>query len=133
MIKYIVDTHALIWFIEGNSRLGNNAQAILSDATSQLILPAIVLAEAVWIVEKGKTSIPSVNDLLSVVNDDPRIIICPLDQSIITKSINIQEINEMHDRLIVATALFLQIQGEIIALLTCDLNITESKLVTTIW
>lgn len=55
-MKYIVDTHALIWFLEGNSRLGTNAKTILSEPTSKLILPAIVLAEAAWIVERGRTS-----------------------------------------------------------------------------
>jgi PIN domain nuclease of toxin-antitoxin system len=29
-MKYIVDTHALIWFLEGNSRLGENAKNVLS-------------------------------------------------------------------------------------------------------
>lgn len=51
---YVVDTHALIWFLEGNARLGINAQAVLSNLSSRLILPAIALAEAVWILERGK-------------------------------------------------------------------------------
>jgi len=55
-MKHVVDTHALIWFLEGNSRLGANARTILSEADSQLILPVIALAEAVWIVERGKTN-----------------------------------------------------------------------------
>jgi PIN domain nuclease of toxin-antitoxin system len=64
MMKYIIDTHALIWFLEGNNKLGENAKKILGDPHSQLILPSIVLAEAIWIVEKGKTSIKSVMDVL---------------------------------------------------------------------
>jgi PIN domain nuclease of toxin-antitoxin system len=40
-MKYILDTHALIWFLEGNSRLGVTAKEILSDSSSELILPAI--------------------------------------------------------------------------------------------
>ncbi len=133
MTKYVVDTHALIWFLEGNPKLGNNAQTILADANSELILPAIVLSEAVWIIDKNKTSIPFVNDLLTVINNDSRITIYPLIQDIITTSITISEIAEMHDRLIVATALYLRNLGEEIVLLTCDINITESKLLTIIW
>ncbi len=45
-MRYVLDTHALIWFLEGNFRLGENARKIISDPNSQLILPAIVLAEA---------------------------------------------------------------------------------------
>lgn len=64
-MKYVVDTHALIWFLEGNSRIGTNAKTILSEPTSQLILPAIVLAETAWIVERGRISIPSEIDCSS--------------------------------------------------------------------
>jgi PIN domain nuclease of toxin-antitoxin system len=50
-MKYVVDTHALIWFLAGSPRLGVNAASVLSDPASELILPATVLAEICWIVE----------------------------------------------------------------------------------
>jgi PIN domain nuclease of toxin-antitoxin system len=78
-MKYVVDTHALIWFLEGNPRLETNAKIILTDPDSQLILPAIALAEAVWIVDRARTSIPSVTDLFDAVNSDPRIVVYPID------------------------------------------------------
>ncbi|MGH7967036.1 MAG: hypothetical protein ACRERD_35310 [Candidatus Binatia bacterium] len=28
---YVVDTHALVWFLEGNPRLGANAKAVLDE------------------------------------------------------------------------------------------------------
>lgn len=133
VMKYVIDTHALIWFLEGNSRLGNNAKTILSEPQSELILPATALAEAVWIIERGKTSIPNPNALLKVVNTDSRIIVYPLDINIVELTTNLSPINEMHDRQIVATTLFLKNQGETVALLTCDQNITASNLVTIIW
>lgn len=132
-MKYILDTHALIWFLEGNSRLGANAKAILSEPTSELVLPAIALAEAVWIVSRGKTSIPSVEALLKVVSDDTRVSIHPLDQAVIEQTIPLSTISEMHDRQIVSTTLVIQSQGEPAALLTCDQNITAANLVTIVW
>jgi hypothetical protein len=39
----------------------------------------------------------------------------------------------MHDRQIVAITLLLQNQEEKVALLSCDLNISESDLITVIW
>ncbi len=33
-MKYVIDTHALIWFLEGNPRLGANAKAIISNPDS---------------------------------------------------------------------------------------------------
>jgi PIN domain nuclease of toxin-antitoxin system len=132
-MKYVVDTHALVWFLEGNSRLGTGAKNVLTDSASQLILPAIALAEAVWIVDRARTSIPSVVDLLNAVSADPRIAIYPLDKAIVEKSIDLLTITEMHDRLIVATAMVLENRGDKTALLTCDRNITASGLVNLIW
>jgi PIN domain nuclease of toxin-antitoxin system len=108
-MMYVIDTHALIWFLEGNSRLGTNAHVILSHPDSQLVIPATTLAEAVWIVERGRTSIPSAKDLLIAVEADPRVIIYPLDKEIIEITMSLCAINEMHDRQIAATALVLAI------------------------
>jgi PIN domain nuclease of toxin-antitoxin system len=132
-MKYVVDTHALIWFLEGNPRLKTSAKTILANPDSQLILPAIALAEAVWIVDRARTSIPSVTDLFDAVNSDPRIVIYPIDKAVIEQSISLSAITEMHDRLIVATALVLENRGEKVGLLTCDRNITASGLITLIW
>ncbi|GAX38230.1 type II toxin-antitoxin system VapC family toxin [Nodularia sp. NIES-3585] len=132
-MKYVIDTHALIWFLEGNSLLGGNAKAILSEPDSQLIIPATTLAEAVWIVERGRTSIPDPKDVISVVDADPRVVIHPLDKDVIEMTMRLSVLNEMHDRQIVATALVLASKGEVVQLLTCDKNITASSLVTTVW
>ncbi|MBC6431728.1 type II toxin-antitoxin system VapC family toxin [Nostoc sp. HG1] len=132
-MKYVIDTHALIWFLEGNSRLGANANAILSNPDSQLVIPATTLAEAVWIVERGRTSIPSAKNLLSAVEADPRVVIYPLDKDVIETTMSLSAINEMHDRQITATALVLASKGDEVQLLTCDSNITASGLVTVIW
>jgi len=133
MMKYVIDTHALIWFLEGNSRLGANAKAVLSHPDSQLIIPATTLAEAVWIVERGRTSIPSSKDVIAAVETDYRVLIYPLDKEIIEMTMNLSAINEMHDRQIAATALVLASKGDMVQLLTCDQNITASGLVPIVW
>ncbi len=132
-MKYVVDTHALIWFLEGNPRLGSKAKVILSAPDSQLVIPATVLAEAVWIVERGRTSISEATTILESVNLDTRAVIYSLNTTVIQKTINLFAIGEMHDRQIVATAMVLEEQGEKVALLSCDQNITASGLVTIIW
>jgi PIN domain nuclease of toxin-antitoxin system len=132
-MKYVIDTHALIWFLEGNPRLGVNAKAILSHPDSQLIIPATTLAEAIWIVERGRTAIPSAKDIISAVETDSRILIYPLDKEVIEMTMNLSTINEMHDRQITATALLLASKGDTVQLLTCDQNITASSVVTIAW
>jgi PIN domain nuclease of toxin-antitoxin system len=131
--KYVVDTHALIWFLEGNPRLGERAKAILEDADSELVLPVIALAEACWIVEHGRTSIPSVEALLAAVDADPRVYIASLDRLVLEKTLSLLAITEMYDRQIVATALSLQDAGYEVAMLTKDANIQGAGVVSTIW
>ncbi len=132
-MKYVIDTHALIWFLEGNSRLGNQAREVLADARSELVLPAIALAEAMWIVEKGKTSIPSVTALLLAIKADGRIQIVALDMATVIQTADLEAINEMHDRQIVSIALCLKTSGLAITVVSCDRNITASGLVDVIW
>jgi PIN domain nuclease of toxin-antitoxin system len=132
-MKYVIDTHALIWFLEGNERLGPNALSVLSDPESVLILPAIALAEALWIIERGKTSIPSVQVFMAALRSDSRITFHPLDQSVITETMTLLSIHEMHDRQIVSTAIVLQKQGELISLLSCDRNITAANVIPIVW
>jgi PIN domain nuclease of toxin-antitoxin system len=132
-MQYVIDTHALIWFFEDNARLSLQAKTVLSDPNSQLILPAIALAEAVWIVDRGKTTIPSSTAILTDVLGDSRIRIYPLDSTIIEQTITLNAIDEMHDRQIVATAIVLQNQGQPVMLISCDRTITASNLIPILW
>src|SRR4051794_25792375 len=101
-MKHVTDAHSVVWFVEGNARLGPNAQAVLADPHAEFILPAIALAEACWVVERGRTSIPSVAALLAAVDSDPRFTLFPLDRAVIDKTHSLPAL-EMHDRQIVAT------------------------------
>ncbi len=83
MVKYVLDTHALIWFLEGNPKLGTKAKAVLSNVENQLILPIIALAEALFIVEKGRIRIPAVTNLWQAVHAAPHVTIYPLTTQII--------------------------------------------------
>jgi PIN domain nuclease of toxin-antitoxin system len=131
--KHVVDTHALVWFLEGNPRLGAHAKAVLEDADSDLIMPMIALAEACWIIEHGRTSIPTVVDFLAAVDADPRVNVVPLDRAVLDRTLGITAIEEMHDRQIVATALLLADKGETVVVLTRDTNIHRSGLVSVVW
>lgn len=114
-------------------RLGPNAKTILADSSSELLLPIIALAEACWMVEHGKSTISNVHDLLAAVDADPRLEITPLNREILDRSLGFAVIDEMHDRQIVASALVLQDKGAAVAILTRDLVIQSSGLVTVIW
>ena len=131
--KFIVDTHALIWHLEGKPTLGKKAKAAIDSPHSELVLPIIALAEAVFIVEKGRTSIPSVADLLNDVFNDPRIEIYPLTFEILQASLTLTAIPEMHDRLIVAAGIYLQSLGESVEIITKNNEIVLAALLPVVW
>ncbi len=131
--KFILDTHALIWHLEGNKLLGSNAKAIIDDPASELVLPIIALAEAAFVVEKGRTSIPQVSDLLNDVRSDRRIQIYPLTDEILDISFTLTAIPEIHDRLIAATGIHLQKVGETVEIVTKDNEIILSSALKVSW
>lgn len=133
--KYILDTHTLIWYLEGNPRLGQRAKVVMSTPNSEMILPLIALAEATLLIEKGRVSISSVPDLLNDIEQDDRIEIHPLTFAIFERSLTPEgwKIPELHDRFIVSTGLYLQNLGHKVAILTKDISITAAGVLPVIW
>ena len=131
--KFILDTHALIWHLEGNRLLGTAARSIIDDPASELVLPVIALAEAAFVVEKGRTSIPLVSDLMNDVEADSRIDVFPLTGEILSVSLTLTAIPEIHDRLIAATGVYLQNQGASVEILTKDNEIILASVLKVCW
>jgi PIN domain nuclease of toxin-antitoxin system len=131
-ITPVLDAHTFIWYLGGSSRLSAKAKQILDAAKDEIALPIIALAEAYWIAERRKAAL-SLADITNALNADLRITVIPLDRAILERSVSLTSIHEMHDRLIVATALTLMSQGKAVQLLTCDGNITASILVPVVW
>lgn len=133
--KYILDTHALVWFVEGNKRLTESAKAIIAATDSQMVLPIIALAEAAIIIERGRTTIADVSEFLTRVYEDTRIEIHPFTIDVFERSLTPEglRIPELHDRLIVSTGLYLQDEGDTVAIVTTDKTITDAEVLSTIW
>ncbi len=126
--KYVLDTHALVQYLEGNPRPGQDAKTV-----SDMILPIIALAEAAYIIERGRTSIPDVQSLLQTVLADPRLEIYPLNWEVFQQTLTATAVPEMHDRQIVATAIHLRTLGHTASVLTKDNTIVAAKLIPITW
>lgn len=133
--KYILDTHALVWFVEGNKRLSESAKTIIAGADSEMVLPLIALAEATIIIERGRTTISDVSKFLARVYADTRIEIFPLTLDVFERSLTPEglRIPELHDRFIVSTGLHLQDLGETVEIVTKDQAITDAGVLSVIW
>lgn len=56
MTVAVVDTHALIWFLEQNPKLGKRAKNILLSGESELMIPVIVLRQLYFYLRKNRKS-----------------------------------------------------------------------------
>lgn len=127
MKTFVVDTHALVWFLAGDSRLGQQAGQILRDPNVRLIVPVIVLAEIKYLGHKGRFD-QTLEEVLQVIGNDPRCLIYPIDQEVIEK---MPLSLDIHDGLIVGTALA---QSEPVeGVVTRDEEITNSTVIAAVW
>lgn len=131
MTYYIVDTHALVWFLEKSPKLGEKAREVFLDEDSNLIIPTIVLAEIKFLFDKNRFT-TSLDKVFSIITDDPRCIVHPLDLDVIGL---LPTTLEIHDAIIAATGLLFKKKptSEDVVVITKDVEITNSKLVKTIW
>ena len=118
MITAVADTHAAIWYLFSDPRLGKAASTFIEQAIAQgdhTGVSAISLAEMVYLVAKSR--IP------------PNALNVPLDDAVAMKMTEVsrQGIRDLPDRVIAATA---QLRG--IPILSRDGRIRSSTL-TTIW
>ena len=129
-MRYIVDTHTLLWHIGNDRRLGPNARRILADPNTQLIVPVPVLAEAKHAADRKRVSVPF-ESIPQVVTNSSRIHVLSLDISTVGY---LSSRLDIHDSIIVAAASFAKdFFGEDISILTNDLAITQSNLIPVVW
>src|SRR4051812_2313723 len=100
----VLDAHALLWYLEGNQKLSLAARQRLADPTAGLLLPTIAIAEALWILKKGQSAITS-EQLQRALQRDKRFQVIPLDFELVFAAAALPDDLEMHDRMIVATAM----------------------------
>ncbi len=100
-MKYIVDTHIFVWFLDKNKRLNPLYKQILSDVNNDFVFSAIVLAGIKHLVSIRRVKV-DFEKVISYLADSDNCIIYPVDEDVICEmpvGFNI------HDALIVATGL----------------------------
>lgn len=127
---YVTDSHSLIWYLLDSPKLSFNANKVfkkIEDGKAQLLIPAIVIAEIIYIVQSGKVQADLDALLLRVQESDNfQISTLGLDELICLKEQT--EIPEMHDRFIVCEALLNKAK-----IITKDKVIKDSGVVEVVW
>ncbi len=129
MKKYVTDTHALLWYLAGSARLGEEARVVFDAAAAgdaEIIVPAIVVAEIVMLAEKR--SAIDFQRIMSEVRSMGGFLFVPLLAETASAIQHISALPDIHDRLIVAEAMHQRA-----ALITFDKAITGAGLVEVVW
>lgn len=126
MDSFVTDTQALVKFMMGRRVINEKAhQAFLAADKGEavIVIPAIVLMEMLYLFEKHRIGVDllQTDDLLKSQNYQFE----PLSLEILKTAIEIDDIPELHDRLIAATARYLDLP-----LITNDPVIRDSRFVT---
>jgi PIN domain nuclease of toxin-antitoxin system len=130
VITYIVDTHALVWFLENNPQLSEVARAALVDPEVQIVIPTIVLTEIVFLYAKKKTS-TDISAVLSDVASSSNCTVYPLDEEVVLR---LPTNLDIHDAIIVATGLlYRDLMGRDVSVISKDKEIKQANLIDTIW
>jgi len=104
----VLDTHVLIWYFTGSKRLKRRAKEAIDDCINRggkLLVPTIVLSEALDIAEKRKVEF-DFQEMYRLISDNPFFEIIGFTTGIFDETLEIKDIQEIHDRIIVATAIF---------------------------
>lgn len=133
MIVAVADTHALIWYIHSDTRLSAAARQFMDAAyrsDDRLVISSITLVEMVYLIEKGRILAETFSRVAQGLQEpDSLFVELPVDLQVARAlaRVDVQQIPDMPDRIIAATALHLNVP-----VISRDGKIRLSGL-TTIW
>lgn len=129
MNKYVSDSMALILKLE-KRKLSKKVKDIFIQAEKgelEILIPAIVFAEIAYLSEKNRIE-TNLTETKKYINENPSITEYPIVISGVERAFEIDDIPELHDRLIAAVGKEFDIP-----ILTNDPFIHHSKHVRAIW
>ncbi len=128
-MDYVCDTHSIVWYFTEDSRLSEASLKAFDGTMTEgvIIVPSVVLAEIMFISRKGRITL-TFEESLRKIEECENIQIASLDVEILRIADKIQVDMEMHDKLIVATALHFGA-----TLITRDRLIRDSQVCPTLW
>ncbi|MDQ6788727.1 MAG: type II toxin-antitoxin system VapC family toxin [Acidobacteriota bacterium] len=133
MDDVFVDTHIIIWYFSDPSQLSKPAENAIdkAEASGAIFVHSISIVEVTYLIEKGKIR-QEVLDLLRVALDDTttafRLIELNREIADAVEKIPRSIVSDMPDRIIAATALYLNLP-----LITKDSKIQALQAIETIW
>lgn len=129
MSKYVSDTMALVLFFE-KRKLPEKIKQIFSAAERgehEIYIPSMVMAEIGYLAEKGRIE-TNLIEVEKKLGNHKNFIEVQMDLMLIKVSFQIDDIPELHDRLIAGTAKAMSLE-----IMSNDPAMEQSAHVTAIW
>lgn len=128
--QHVIDAHALVWHLTGDSRLGIKARTTLQQIESGKaagLVAVIVLAEILYASERSRIRI-SFEAVLKELKRRKNYRIVSFTRAVLLAAEKIHTVSELHDRIIVATAVH-----ESASVITRDTDIADAAVTPTVW
>ena len=129
-MNFVTDTHALLWWFTDNPKISPKASAIFEKCEkgeNVIFVPSIVIAEALSIFDKKRISF-NFKKLFKEIHDSENFTLIALDYPILQKMITLKDITELHDKIIVSTAKYLNLP-----IITKDETLQNHPNIKTFW
>jgi PIN domain nuclease of toxin-antitoxin system len=129
-MNYLADTVAIVRHLGKRRKLGKDADKILTEADDGLhhiYISTITLMEVLYLAEANRIAI-SLFQLISHISSGKNYSIVPVDEAVVLTAVAITDVPELHDRIIVASAKYLDVP-----ILTADAIISKSAHIQTVW
>lgn len=105
-MSYLLDTHALIWFLEGNQQLSKTAKHVLCNEEASIYLSVVSLWELAIKMSLGKLKLSQSLEQVIEVLTQQNITLLPIKPTHITVLLNLPfHHRDPFDRLLIAQAL----------------------------
>ena len=129
-MNFVTDTHALLWWFTDSPKISPKASEVFERCElgeNIIFIPSIVIAEALSIFEKKRIAF-DFKKLLRKINESNNFVIIALDSTILQKMVDLKDVSELHDKIIVSTAKYLNLP-----VITKDEFIQSLLYIKTIW
>lgn len=129
-MEYLADTVAIVRHLRGHPALGPQVAQILRDADAgrhHVYLSAITLMEVLYLSEAQRVDV-RLDELIGHVSGSVNYEIIPVNADVVLAAAEVDDVPELHDRIIVGTAKWLGVP-----ILTGDEIISKSSHAQTIW
>ncbi len=132
-MRVVADSHAIVWYLQGSSRLSEPAASALSEAEgSDGIVVSVATLIDLWYVTQTTQGVTTEDlaTLRATMVSSPKVDLHPIDVAVTDAAISIPRdaLGDPWDRFILATASALDLP-----LVTRDERIQKAELVETIW